>query len=349
MEILSNALSNLGYTAYSIICAIAVIFVISFFTMLRVRGKYHKLQKDLKAAAVKKDSKFKNQVLGAIVEDYKRISMTARGEVNTQAIVENNFNTRLNGLGLGERFVKNSVSLMVVLGLLGTFYGLTLSVGKLVELLSTSGNSDLLVGMDSVITGLISSVKGMSVAFSTSLAGVSGSIVITVLGIIINIEEARQSLMVQLEDYLDNTVEQELLQYKESDLSRMSMAIITSFDGFSSKVEDVLRSTVVDFSDKLAMASNNIEKSSKCLEGTIMKFEEALAVFNNNTRDFGEFNYNLRGNIERMDVGFLNLRECLVETARVITSNQRAMNDFSDAVQQAAITISIEKSNGARR
>jgi hypothetical protein len=349
LEILLKAVNNLGYTAYSIICAIAIIFMVSFFTMLRIRGKYRRLQKDLKAAAAKKDSKFKSQVLSAIVEDYRTISMAARGEVNTQAIVEKNFSIRLKGLGLGERFVKNSVSLMVVLGLLGTFYGLTLSVGKLVELLSNSGNSELLVGMDSVITGLISSVKGMSVAFSTSLAGVGGSIVITVVGIIFNIEEARQGLMVQLEDYLDNIVEQELLQYKESELSRISMAIITSFDGFSGKVEDVLRGTVVDFSDKLAMASNNIERSSKCLEGTIMKFEEALAVFNNNTRDFGEFNYNLRGNIERMDVGFLNLRECLVKTARIISSNQRTMSSFSDAVQQAAAAYSSEKGIGAGR
>ncbi|MHB1392189.1 MAG: hypothetical protein ACYCYE_03760 [Clostridia bacterium] len=349
MEILIKAVTNLGSTAYSIICAIAIIFMVSFVTMLRIRGKYRRLQKDLKAAAVRKDSKIKNQVLSAVIEDYRTISMAARGEVNTQAIVEKNFNTRLKGLGLGERFVKNSVSLMVVLGLLGTFYGLTLSVGKLVELLSTSGNSELLVGMDSVITGLISSVKGMSVAFSTSLAGVGGSIVITVLGIIFNIEEARQGLMVQLEDYLDNVVEQELLQYKESELSRISMAIITSFDGFSGKVEDVLRGTILDFSDKLAMASNNIEKSSKCLEGTIMKFEEALAIFNNNTRDFGEFNYNLRGNIERMDVGFINLRECLVETARIINSNQRVMSSFSDSVQQAAAAYNNEKGIGAGR
>lgn len=321
--------------------------------MLRIRGKYRRLQKDIKAAAVKKDSRMKNPVLNAIIEDYRTISVAARGEINTQAIVEKNFNLRLNGLGLGERFVRNSVSLMVVLGLLGTFYGLTLSVGKLVELLSNSGNSDLLVSMDSVITGLIFSVKGMSVAFSTSLAGVAGSIVITILGILFNIEEARQALMVQLEDYLDNVVEQELLQFKESELSRISMAIMTSFDGFSVKVEDVLRSTVLDFSDKLALASSNIEKSSKCLEGTIMKFEEALAVFNNNTRDFGEFNYNLRGNIERMDIGFLNLRECLVETAKVINSNQRvissSMSSFSEAMQQAAAAKISEKEIGAGR
>ena len=349
MGILSKAVNSLGYTAYSIIFAIAIILAVSFFTMLKVRGKYHRLQKDLKSAAERKDGKFRSPVLDAIVEDYRTISMTARGEVNTQAIVEKNFNTRLKGLALGERFVKNSVSLMVVLGLLGTFYGLTLSVGKLVELLNNGGNNDMLVGMDSVISGLVSAVKGVSVAFSTSLAGVSGSIVITVLGILVNVEEARQSLMVQIEDYLDNVVEQELLQHKESELSRVSMAIITSLDGFSGKVEEVLRNTVLDFSDKLAIASGNIEKSSKCLEETTMKFEGALALFNNNTRDFSEFNYNLKGNIERMDVGFLNLRESLIETAKVINSNQKVMGDFTDAIQQAAATISSEKGIGVRR
>ncbi len=343
MDTLANALSGLGYIAYSIILAIAVIFMVSFITMLNVRGKYRRLQRELRSAVAKRDNKFRSQVLSDIVEDYCSISMAARGEINTQAVVEKNLSVRLKGLGLGERFVKNSVSLMVVLGLLGTFYGLTISVGKLVEILNTGGSSETLVGMGTIISGLISAVKGMAVAFSTSLAGVSGSIVITVLGILINIEESRQSLMVQLEDYLDNVVEQELLKNKESELGRISGAIVNCFDGFSLRIEDVLRTTVLDFSDKLASASSNIVRASEGLEGTIVKFEAALAVFSDNTRDFSEFNYNLRGNIERMDISFINLKESLSETAEIVASNQRVMNDFTDAMQQAAVSISGEQ------
>lgn len=343
MEVLAKAVDNLGSAASLIISAITVIFVVSAFTMLVLKWKYNGLQKAISAAAALRDGNIKNKVLNAIVEEYRIVSTTAKGEVNTQAFVEKNFNLRLKGMSLGERFIRNSVSLMVVLGLLGTFYGLTLSVGRLVELLNSSGNSELLVGMDSVVTGLISSVKGMSVAFSTSLAGVAGSILITLMGIIFNVESARQTVMVQLEEYLDNVIEQELLQFKETELSRISLAIMGSFDGFSDRVENVLKNTVLDFSDKLSAASSSIEKSSKCLETAIMKFEEALAVFNNNTRDFSEFNYNLKGNIERMDIGFLNLRECLVETARIISSNQRAISGFTNAVQQAAATYIGDK------
>ena len=349
MEVLTKGISNLGYIAYSIIILVAIIFAVSFITMVLVRGKYRSLQKDLETAASRRDARFRSQVLSDIVEDYKTISLASGGEINTQAIVEKNFSMKLTGLGLGERFVKNSVSLMVVLGLLGTFYGLTMSVGRLVELLSASGNSDMLVSMESVISGLISSVRGMAVAFSTSLAGVGGSIVITILGILINIEESRQSLMVQLEDYLDNVVEQELLQNKESELSRISKTIVTSFDGFSEKVENILSNTVLDFSDKLAAAGSNIENSSKCLEETIMRFEKALELFSNNTRDFGEFNHNLRGNIERMDVSFINLRESLAETSKQILSNQETMRGFSSAVQQAASTHEGEKGTGSDR
>jgi len=332
---MTKALSDLGYTAYSIIFAIAVIFSVSLFTMISVRGRYRRLQKELKSVEARGD-KFRSVILSDIVEDYKSISMNSRGEVNTQALVEKNLSAGLKSLGLGERFVKNSVSLMVVLGLLGTFFGLTMSVGKLVELLNASGNSELLVEIDSIIPGLISAVKGMAVAFSTSLAGICGSIVITVLGILINIEEARQSLMVQLEDYLDNVIEQELLKHKESELGRVSAAIAGCFDDFSLKVENVLRNTVVDFSDKLSTASSNIVKASEGLEGTIGRFEGALAVFASNTRDFSEFNYNLRGNIERMDVSFLNLKESLSETSDIIAANHKAVSGLSEAVQQAA-------------
>jgi len=348
MVTITNALSNLGYTAYSIILAIAVILVVSLVTIINVRSKYRRLQRELRSAEVKGES-FRSRILNDIVEDYKSISMNSRGEVNTQALVEKNFSIGLKGLGLGERFVKHSVSLMVVLGLLGTFFGLTMSVGKLVELLNAGGNSEMLAEMSSVVSGLISAVKGMAVAFSTSLAGILGSIAVTVFGILFNIEEARQSLMVQLEDYLDNVIEQELLKHKETELGRVSAAISGCFEGFSLKLENVLRSTVVDFSDKLAVSSDSIVKASEKLEGTISRFEEALDVFSGNTRDFSEFNYNLRGNIERMDVSFLNLKESLAETAEIIKSNKMAMKGFSDTLQQAAASSRGNEGNGDRR
>ena len=52
---MTKALSDLGYTAYSIIFAIAVIFSVSLFTMISVRGRYRRLQKELKSVEARGD------------------------------------------------------------------------------------------------------------------------------------------------------------------------------------------------------------------------------------------------------------------------------------------------------
>ncbi|MGE5630382.1 MAG: hypothetical protein ACM3TR_04705 [Caulobacteraceae bacterium] len=339
MDNLINVFSKLDTAAYSIIYAIMSIFIVSFATMLRVRGKYAALRRDLTGVGNRKDGRYKYQVLNCIIDEYRAVSTASKTGANTQAIIEKNFCTRLKGLILGERFVKNSVSLMVILGLLGTFYGLSLSVGKLVELLTVSGDTDMLASMESIIFSLISSVRGMSVAFITSLAGIACSIVITLFGIIFSIEDMRQALMIQLEEYLDNTVELEISGQRESEVSILGRTMTASLNSFSSRVEGVFRGTMTDFAEKLALASSSIETSSKCLEGTILKFNEALLSFRDNTRDFSEFNYNLRGNIERMDVSFLDLKEALAETSKLITINYKAMDEFSEAVQLVAASI----------
>lgn len=339
LDTLLKAISKLDTTAFSIISTIMAIFVISLFIMLRVRGRYRRLSRDLSGLNGRKDGKCKQQVLNSIIDEYKTVSVTSKAAVNTQAIIEKYFSTKLKSLGFGERFVKSSVSLMVILGLLGTFYGLTLSVGKLVELLTVSGNTDMLTSMESIIESLISAVRGMSVAFMTSLTGIACSIVLTIFGIIFNVEEARQALLVQIEEYLDNTVELELAKYKESELSLMHKALVSSLAEFTGKMEGVLRATVTDFGEKLALTSSSIETSSKSLEGTIAKFDESIATFRDNTRDFSEFNYNLRSNIERMDVSFSNLSESLQDTAKLVSANQRVMNEFCEAVQLVAAAL----------
>ena len=326
--------------AYIIITVIAIILIITLLTMLRVRRRYRKLSRDLSGLNGRKDGKCKSQVLNIIINEYKTVSVSSKAPVNTQAIIEKNLLTYLRGLGFGERFVKNSVSLMVILGLLGTFYGLSLSVGELIELLSVNGNENILTSMESIIVSLISAVSGMSVAFLTSLAGIASSIIVTVFGIVFNIEEAKQALLVEIEEYLDNTVELELVKYKESEFNMMHRAMVSSLSDFTVKMEEILKSNVAGFGEKLALASCSIESSSKNLENTIMKFEEALATFRDNTRDFSEFNYNLRSNIERMDVSFSNLNESLRDTAKLVTFNQNLMNEFTEAVQLVSITLS---------
>src|SRR5436853_4324386 len=72
------------------------------------------------------------------------------------------------------------VGLLVFLGLLGTFWGLLetiQSVGRAIAALDTSGSETVGV-FDELKNGLAAPLKGMGTAFSASLLGLSGSLII---------------------------------------------------------------------------------------------------------------------------------------------------------------------------
>lgn len=76
------------------------------------------------------------------------------------------------------------VNLLIFLGLLGTFYGLATTVPAVVETirsLSPSANDTGLSVFDKLMTGLEAQLGGMGTAFSSSLLGLAGSLVVGLL------------------------------------------------------------------------------------------------------------------------------------------------------------------------
>ena len=76
------------------------------------------------------------------------------------------------------------VNLLIFLGLLGTFYGLATTVPAVVETirsLAPSQNDTGLSVFDNLMTGLEAQLGGMGTAFSSSLLGLAGSLVVGLL------------------------------------------------------------------------------------------------------------------------------------------------------------------------
>ena len=76
------------------------------------------------------------------------------------------------------------VNLLIFLGLLGTFYGLATTVPAVVETIRSLAPTDGETGMavfNRLMTGLESQLAGMGVAFSSSLLGLAGSLVVGLL------------------------------------------------------------------------------------------------------------------------------------------------------------------------
>lgn len=98
------------------------------------------------------------------------------------------------------------VGLLVFLGLLGTFWGLmqtVQSVGATINSLGTSGEGGAM--FEELKNGLGAPLKGMGVAFSSSLFGLAGSLVVGFLDL--QASQAQARFYNELEEWLSNITE----------------------------------------------------------------------------------------------------------------------------------------------
>lgn len=91
--------------------------------------------------------------------------------------------------------------LLIFLGLLGTFWGLLATVGSIGEVIrSMSGGNDAAVMFENLKNGLAAPLAGMSISFTSSLFGLSGSLVLGFLDL--QAGQAQNRFYKELEDNL---------------------------------------------------------------------------------------------------------------------------------------------------
>jgi hypothetical protein len=188
------------------------------------------------------------------------------------------------------------------MGLVGTFYGLTLSIGKLVTLVSEDADkvADITT---SVTAGLTQALSGMSVAFSTSLFGITGAIVMTLLGVFANVPERRTAVMLQIEVYIDTV-------------------LLAAISSATPSHRSVGMAGAAFTTDSLDRAAAQFANSVTDLGAAMTRFETTLTTFSSTTRDFREFNLHLKDNIQRMSLSFGDLTDTLQHSVRSLSSDR---------------------------
>ena len=297
-----NVLASMPASGIIVIAAIAILFVLAVLLLFYTWGRYKGLAGMVKGS-LDRDNGFLRFTVNDFADAYKKYGQ----DVNTPAIISNAVSTKLSGLLLCERFLANAVSLFVTLGLFGTFLGLSHSVSSLTELISYSNTSEWLSVLDSVGGGLMSALSGMGVAFYTSLVGVACSIVLTLLRSIFSPQVERETLEARLELWLDHTVAPTLPTERAKDESEMVQQMVHAMDSASKTMERALQNATGDL--KTAIDSSR---------APIVAFNKTVDSFNGGVRDFSEFNYNLRGTVERLDVTVRDLVSGLREVSRIL-------------------------------
>ena len=301
-----SKLSAMPPVGLVVIVAIVSLFVLALLVLFITYARYSRL------ASLVGNLKRENSFLRFVVNDYADAYKRHGRDVNTPAIIANGVSTKLGGSLLCERFLNNAVSLFVTLGLFGTFLGLSLSVSSLTELLG-SNTSEWLNVLDSVGGGLMSALSGMGVAFYTSLVGVACSILLTVLRSIFSVQNAREKMETRLELWLDHDVAPTLPTDAPKDDAELVHQLVLALDRSTDNMNQILTDATDDLKTAINMSRAPIAAMNKTVEN-----------FNSGVRDFSEFNYNLRGTVERMDVTVRDLVSSLREITRILERSSRS-------------------------
>lgn len=291
---------NMPAAGLAVVAVILILFVSALVLLLRTWGRYRRLT-DMVGGNLRKDNEFLRYTVNEYAEAYRQYGE----DVNTPALIANAVNVKLGGLLLCERFLSNAVSLFVTLGLFGTFLGLSLSVSSLTELISYSNTAEWLSVLDSVGGGLMSALSGMGVAFYTSLVGVACSILLTLLRAVFSPQNERERMETALELWLDHSIAPTLPNSSSSDEVTQLRRLISALEQTGTAVEKAL-----------VGATEGLVRTAGETREQLGAFEKTVGSFNEGVRDFSEFNYNLRGTVERMDVCIRDLVAALRNAER---------------------------------
>ncbi len=292
MSSLFHGLRLVDLSGTAIIVVITLLLILGIATSIVARARYAAMTKAVRSDPARGgmyEFKVLNRAFADVEQELGRLPMGGRADgVNVPGIVERAMQLELPGLLMGERLIKANAGLLITLGLVGTFYGLTRSIGKLVSIVSSDFSPQADVA-EPLTRGLTDALGGMSVAFTTSLAGILAAIMVTLFGVFANVAERRAEFMIQLELSLDRLV----AQWEASQPALGAEATLQATDQF--------------------------DRAVRALENSIGRFEGALARFADNSREFHEFNVHLKDNIQRMSLSFADV----VGALRTQTSQHR--------------------------
>jgi hypothetical protein len=255
------------------------------------------------------------------------------------------------------------VNLLIFLGLLGTFYGLATTVPSLVETIRSLAPEDGESGFEvfnRLMNGLEGQLSGMGVAFSSSLLGLAGSLLVGLLELFAG--HGQNRFYRELEEWLSSITR---LGFSSGDgeTSTDNALFIAVLDKMSEQM-DAMRSMFEQSDEtrsmgdkKIGILADNLSKltfqleqsapSNSALERVAVGQEKLLEVLSSMEKN-DAVDAESRMRLRSIDVQMLHLMEDLAAGRQETIASIRAdVHALTNAVVQA--TAEIEASGKPRR
>ena len=225
-----------------------------------------------------------------------------------------NMDMSLSGIRETSRYL---VGLLVFLGLLGTFWGLLKTIGSVGNVISGLGIDDTNVAgfFNSLKDGLNAPLQGMSIAFSSSLLGLAGSLILGFMDI--NLGQAQNKFSLFFEKILENNSIPDFLNLSSSDnLNQQALQ----------KIYDNLDSVVYSLK-KTSENQNDINNNLSQLNSQIKSINNHSAEIDEKLSNFLSTQLNTQSSI-------LQLINKINEQGILDNSTKKIFEDLSRSIQE---------------
>ncbi len=188
--------------------------------------------------------------------------------VNTTAIIDGIFRQeKISVLGvpisweIADRFCRILPNLLLSLGLLGTFLGITFNLNTI----STTLNQVEGTEIDTLINELQQPLQGMGIAFVSSLVAVACSALLTVINLVRNTTALKWQIFSTLEDYLDNVYLPHIPSHSRLDhaVDRMVSQQQDFLTRFHENVTEAVEASLGKVADQIAQGNKEANELAK--------------------------------------------------------------------------------------
>lgn len=329
---------------------LAILFVI-LPTLIAVLLRYA-LYRHLKSLAVKT----KRLLAGTNLESNPKIvnkleqrfidSKVSLDQINTASVIEGTYSQEkfyFLGLSLNCDFIDNLSrilpNLLLSFGLLGTFLGITFNLANLSQTITQTDVNDV----RNLIEQLNVPLRGMGVAFTTSLIAIACSSFLTFLNLLWNTNIVKAGLLSYLEDYIDNIYLPRIqpISSLEGAIDKFS----SDFEGMLNQLGNTIEESMTRAFSRIESSANTFEKAADVLDNS--GFPERLASATNDLaiaqNQFSQSSLVLQKSTQSFDHNLVSIQKL---TKKFLELNQKINNidqQYNDLVDLSQEKNAVEK------
>ncbi|WP_257348151.1 hypothetical protein [Pseudalkalibacillus decolorationis] len=325
-----------------------VVGIIGFITIFGIIGNFQariKLAdwlKELKQMDATSQSRRPQWMVDAM-EDYRSYHLAGVTNVNSPVLIEKHLMKQpIRVLGIFRvptgnviRLLHGLPSLSIVVGVLGTFIGLTLAIMAMQETLVGIGNQpgESTLSVSSIVTAISEPFKGMSIAFVTSIAGIGSSLCLVVVqtGFLTggtSLSYLQDRLITEAESFLDHVLQEQLQNEKPKDsLERLLDRLIT-------KVQESFQASIGDFSEKMVGFTAGLEEAMTDVKGILHAQREHTEQFKHSTDTLVAFGDRFSDTITKLESVQHSVDKSLAKLGEHVSGFEKQYKRTSEQLDQ---------------